>query len=207
MPRIRGEQYIRQQTEKFKKTNNWDYLDNAQSISSKHEFRNTPKPKILYHGSPYKIKKGQKIEPRGPMFYNTNPKSRRARLAVHATDSRGEAKQVYAKESDHGGINKNRYGKKIQPKVFAEKGYIYEINTDKHKGWMKQYHGGTEWHHWASYHAQGWDKRSSVRFKGKVPITRNEAIGVGAGIALVGGSYAAYRHFHNRKQADRSYYY
>lgn len=197
MPRIRTEHNQHHLIKRWAEQKDWSALDELSSYKNKKTASSFKKPDVLYHGSPYKIKKSKAIKPKGPTYFGLQ--KRLQRPTIHASSKFNEVK-AYAKESDTGGINKKRYGKKIQPKVFAKKGYVYEIHTQHRKGWMKQYHGSgvtTEKSHWMSHHAQGFDKRHTVRFKGKLPITRNEAIGVGAGV--VAGAYA----YHHRDDIKR----
>lgn len=182
----------------FKTTGDWDALSRAESIQNKREVGNPQLPGKLYHGSPYKLKKGTKLEPKGPIFYGVD------RKGLAATSKFGEAARSYAMESDHGGINKTRFGKSVKPGTFSTKGYVYEMHAQTGQGWFKQYHGGSaRAPHWGSYKAQQFDKRHTVRHKGKLPITKREAAVIG-GVVVAAGSYGAYRHFQKRKKADRA---
>lgn len=156
--------------------------------------RHYQKPNVLYHGSPYKLKKGQKLQPKGPTFYGFN------RPGLSASKSKGEAKQ-YSRASDTGGINKKRYGKDITPKTFATKGHLYEIPANSQKGWYKNYHGGhSEPLNWVSNKPQGFSKRTTVRNKGKLPITKGEAAGGAAVMLAAGGGYYYYRKHKGKQQ-------
>lgn len=191
MPRKRS---VDEYAKKWKDHGDWSNLSYAQMLQTKNERANI-KPGTMYHGSPYKLKKGQKIEPKGPIFFGKGAE----RPAVHLTNKKGEAR-MYSKASDTGGINKNRYGKELKPRTFAKKGYVYEV---KGKRTMPNAWSPDKWHH-ASYHAQDWSKRSSVRHKGRLPITKGEAA-AGTAVALAaGGGYYYYRKRKGRQERVRN---